>query len=161
MQNVTDGPTLRSTFLEFFQFGSFTTRFQFVPTPGLPAGDPLFGDPLIEISFQRIGNVVTLWLPELVTTPSTFPLMPGGTRVIANTTPMPLIIATATVHLDHITYESTSGAFINTMVRISNQFIVIQGTQGFGITDLTGSRSFLAGELFSKNKPRAYTYYVT
>jgi hypothetical protein len=159
MQNVTDGPTLRSTFLEFFQFGSFTTTFEFVATPGL-AGDPLImPNPLIEIQFQRIGNMVTLWLPTLVTTPATSPF---GSRVIANTTPMPLIIATNTVHLDHITFDNTSGSgiFINTMVRILNQFIVIQGTFT-GMTDLSGSASFSLGDMFSNNRPRAYTYYVT
>jgi hypothetical protein len=159
MLNITQGPTVRSTFLEFYQFGSLTTDFEFIALPGQPGGI-LFNNP-VNITYERIGNMVTVWIPEIIGTPIN---SGSGSRIISNVTPLPAVIRTGIVHLSHITYNRSPVGpvdYINTMIRIFDSFIQIQGTNGGTSSDLSGGLSFSAIDFFSKNRPRAYTYYIS
>ncbi len=151
--NTTLGPTVRPTFLEFFQFGSWTTDWQFNTLPG---ATPIAGS-TTEIHWQRVGNVVTLFIPEITSTPSSHAT--GGSALVGPVIGPPEIIRTSLAQLFHCSFDSSAagtGPFVKSMIRFAGSAIEISSN-----TDLSGSAGFSSAEFFSSNKPRAYTYQVT
>jgi len=160
--NGTDGPVTRPEFMDFFQYGSFDTQWRFFLTEinSTPIGPT--GSDFIPINWQRLGNVVTLFLPEITDVPTQN--MTGGSVTISNllTTPIPDIIKTNRVHIDHIVYDAATGpspAYATSMLRINGNFIEIQAALG-GVDDLSASAGFTPTDFFSRNIPKAYTYYI-
>ena len=159
MFNTTLGPTVRPTFLELFEFGSFTTGFQFAAA----GGDPAKAIPgTVEIAYQRIGNVVTVFIPTITGTPINGPGV-GGTSVIESTTSMPEIIRSTFNQIFHITYDSDSGGagvFAQTMIRFAGPAINIHGPAG-SLNNKNAGEGWLDIDYFSNNRPTAYTYQIS
>lgn len=164
----TEGPVVRPEFLDFYQYGSFETGWQFFLGGGSSTIPPMLegGPNITTIRWQRLGNVATIFIPEIIDTPT--PNGTVGSVTISNITPLPDVIKTNRVHFDHITYNEATGppeTYINTMLRISGNFIEIQSNPALGAgDDLSASQSFNQMgpnvQYFSKNIPRAYTYYI-
>jgi hypothetical protein len=130
-----------------------------------------------DLRWVRIGNVVSIYLPQILMTEiinSVPPFVYPISRTIGSTTQFPTEIISNKLHLYHITYQNTdhvstpmgmpqdNGQYINTMVRLTNGFFEIQGTRGFNNTDLSGGNNFRGspGERFGPNLPRVYTYTI-
>lgn len=159
----------RPLYLELYVHGSFETEWRFA-TVGMTS--PSIGSTLIP--YQRIGNLVTIYIPEITNTPET---SPSGSSLISSVTPMPLIITSLAEQRFHITFDRSITApanpdYVSTMLTISGVIILIgsheneispdlSGAAGFENDTLPGFTGGATGEYFSHNWPRCYSYYIS
>jgi hypothetical protein len=159
----TFGLTPNPLYLEYYEYGQITTGGFTQWVYNNPSGNKRVGKNIV--SYERIGNRVTLYIPTIDLTQGASPsgntgnpsTPSAGNSLIFMQPDLPASLSSPFTQLLHVTYNDASIGtnYVNSMLNIS-------GISVFISQDLSGAGGFTSGSnFFSENLPRAYSYYVS